>query len=490
MHANAGSVKPIDIYARVSRLKRDEKNELSIEGQIAVCRARLIDLGLPEGKVLVDPGRSAWNPNVKRPAWDELMDRLEAGISRGGIMFDLERLTRIPKDGERVIDLADRGILILDSESEYDLTTPNGKKSFRDAINAAAYYSDRLSTRVKRTLRLKAMEGEPYVTARRFGFEPDHVTVREEEAEVIREGTRRLLAGETRAAVVTDFNERGVGTRYSTAWEITALTRLLTRDINCGRITATDPKTGLKTVVGRLRGKPIVSEEDFDRLCAIIASRPRNNPRFPGYICSNVAVCGRCGHGLTGRPEHMRGAYPDGSVRRSYSCVRRAGGCGETGIDQRGLDEAAAALVVKILSAPRNTAAIEAAAQEIASEVAQLDLAIAEAEDVADALADRLGRGELPLTRYNVAVRPLDERIKKLKAERAALPNPDSGIALHQSLGTSRQQWRKRWDVADYKEKRDLLKMALRGKHLVVAPAEHGLGSFDLADIAGRVHIR
>ena len=52
------------------------------------------------------------------------------------IVFDLERFTRQPKDGERMIDLAAAGLLVLDSESEYDLTTPNGKKSFRDAIKA------------------------------------------------------------------------------------------------------------------------------------------------------------------------------------------------------------------------------------------------------------------------------------------------------------------------------------------------------------------
>ncbi len=127
-------MKPIDVYARVSELKRDQQREPSTEGQVEVCRVRLVDLGLPVGKVLVDLDRSAWNPDVKREAWDELMDRLESGISGGAIMFDLERLTRQPKDGERIIDQADRGLLILDSESEYDLTTPNGKKAFRDAI--------------------------------------------------------------------------------------------------------------------------------------------------------------------------------------------------------------------------------------------------------------------------------------------------------------------------------------------------------------------
>ncbi len=86
------------------------------------------------------------------------------------IIFDLERFSRQPKDGERMIDLAARGLLVLDSESEYDLITPNGKKAFRDAMNAAAYYSDRLSTRVQRGLRLKAMAGDPNGSARRISW--------------------------------------------------------------------------------------------------------------------------------------------------------------------------------------------------------------------------------------------------------------------------------------------------------------------------------
>src|SRR6266566_9588736 len=170
MNADTSSMKPVDIYARVSRLKRDEKREPSTNGQIAVCRVRLACLGLPEGKVLVDLDRSAWNPNVKREAWDELMDRLESGLSGGVIIFDLERFSRQPKDGERMIDLAARGLLVLDSESEYDLTTPNGKKAFRDAMNAAAYYSDRLSSRVQRGLGLKARTGEVAHSTRPFGF--------------------------------------------------------------------------------------------------------------------------------------------------------------------------------------------------------------------------------------------------------------------------------------------------------------------------------
>ena len=171
------------------------------------------------------------------------MDRLERGVSGGFIVFDLERFTRQPKDGERMIELAARGLGVLDSESEYDLTTPNGKKAFRDAINAAAYYSDRLSTRARRGKRLKAMSGEPNTTTRPFGFEDDFVTVREAEAEIIRELTRRFLAGETQNALVRDLNARGILTSKGNPWTVRSLQRLLLRERNCGRILYTDTET-------------------------------------------------------------------------------------------------------------------------------------------------------------------------------------------------------------------------------------------------------
>jgi site-specific DNA recombinase len=102
---SVNAAKPIDIYARVSRLRRNEDTEPSTQGQVAVSRVRLANLGLEEGSVLIDRGRSAWNPAAKRPAWDELMDRLERGVSGGMVVFDLERFTRQPKDCERMINL-------------------------------------------------------------------------------------------------------------------------------------------------------------------------------------------------------------------------------------------------------------------------------------------------------------------------------------------------------------------------------------------------
>ena len=461
--------KPVDIYARISYLKRKTKRELTAEGQVAVCRLRLAYLGLEEGKVLVDPGRSAWNPAVRRPAWEELMDRLEQGVSGGVIVFDLERFTRQPKDGERMIELAATGLLVLDSESEYDLRTPNGKKAFRDGINAAAYYSDRLSTRTSRGRKLKAMAGKPNGSQRPFGFESDLVTVREDEAEIIRELTRRSLAGESQNALVSDLEARGIRTSQGKLWTQATLRQLLTRERNCGRIIHTGLATGVTSVVGHLPGEPIVTEEDFDRLYSTYAGR-RYGSRSMAYLCSGIAVCGRpgCGMPLHGRARKDMNPYDDGSVHREYFCGPQPTGCGRLMVDQRGLDDAAEALAIEILADPRHADAIEATAREIETEAARLDLAIAEARNVAEALADRLGRGDMTRSRYDIAIRPLDERIAKLEAERVAIGDPSP-----QRLPiASREHWQRRWKGADTEEKRELLKMALRGRRPVHRPRQ------------------
>jgi site-specific DNA recombinase len=176
--------------------------------------------------------------------------------------------------------------------------------------------------------------------------------------------------------------------------------------------------------------------------------------------------------------------YKDGAVNRQYWCPKGHGGCGRIAIDQRALDEAVEALAIELLADPRHADAIEATAREIESEAARLDLAIAEAESVAESLADRLGHGDINLTRYDIAIRPLGERIAKLKAERAAL----GGRCQQRIPRASREHWQRRCTAADQKEKRELLRMSLRGRRLIVAPAGPGSPA-ERADVTRRIRI-
>jgi site-specific DNA recombinase len=451
---------PIDIYARQSR--DDDERQRSPEGQIADCRVCLADRGLSEGIVHVDPGQSAWNPRIKRDGWDALMKRLESGEAAGVIVWDLERFSRRPRDGERLIDAAGRGLLVLDSDSSYDLMSASGRKAFRDQLTTAAYYSDRLSGRVKRGKRLKAIKGE--VSCRRpFGFEPDGITQRPAEAAIVREMTARFLAGESQDAMVASLNARGITTSQGKAWTRTGLRQLLTRQRNAGHLVHHG------VIVAALPGGPLIDPDDHKRVLAQFAAKRPGRPPSPAYLCSGVALCALCMHRLAGRPRANMLPYPDGSVRRQYQCSPSGkGGCGKIAIDQRGLDEAAAALVDAIMSDPRHASQIEAAAARAAERAAELDMEIAGAEETALKLADRLGRGEITLDRYDAATAPLDKRLAALRAARAALSDPAMPAVPKQGNG----DWARRWKAADPAERRTLLRMALRGRALIVGPAD------------------
>ncbi len=466
----------LDIYTRVSRLGDDRQR--STEGQADDCTARVAERGARIGEVHVDSGRSAWNPRVRRPGWDRLMTRLESGATGGVVVFDLARFSRRPVEGERLIAAAENGLLVLDSEGEYDLMSASGKKAFRDQLAAAAYESDRLSTRVRRGKRLKAMRGEPNGTGRPFGFEADGVTIRESEAAVLRELTARVLAGESLNVLVADLASRGVPTAPGGPWTATSLRQVLTRPRNAGLVAYRG------AVVARLPGEAILPEDVYDQVGAVFAARRRGRPVSDAYLCSGVAHCGLCGHTLGGRPRSGGEAYPDGAPRRQYVCQRRgnAGGCGRVVVDQRELDRHARALVVAILGDPRNAARVEAKLKAATAKRRKLDDEIAQCEHLAGELATRLGRGEMSLARHDKAAAPLDKRLAELRARRAELDTVPAEPVPASAVAASRAEIAADWDAATTAtaERRALLRRALNGRRLVVMPADpHAPRRFD-----------
>jgi site-specific DNA recombinase len=455
----------LDVYARVSRV--GDERQRSTQGQVEDCTARIAERGAELGEIHIDKGRSAWNPRVRRPGWDRLMARLEAGATGGVVVFDLARFSRRPIEGERLIAAAERGLLVLDSEDEYDLTSASGKKAFRDQLSSAAYESDRLSTRVKRGKRLKARRGESNASWRAYGFNRDG-SIREDEAAVLREVADRFLVGESLDALVIELNRRRIRTSTGGHWTRAGLKQVLTRPRNAGVITY-----GGKPV-SKVDGPTLFDPATHERIVAMFAARKRGRPISQAYLASGVAHCGLCGHRLSGRPRVTMKPYPDGSVRRQYHCQPRAfdGGCGKIAVDQRDLDNHLGELVVAILSDPRHAAAIEAAAHAAADQRQTVESEIAELEQLGTQLAERLGRGEISLARYDAASAPLDRRLTELKAK---LTDLDTRPDLYPSpavVAASKATWRRRWAAATIPERRTLLRQALRGRRLVVNPAD------------------
>ncbi|MGW4717825.1 recombinase family protein [Nocardia sp. NPDC004260] len=496
----AGSSLVLDIYARVSRV--GDERQRSTGGQVDDCTVRVQDLGATVGEVHVDDGRSAWNPNVKRPSWDRLMARLESGETGGVVVFDMARFSRRPIEGERLILAAERGLVVLDSEGEYDLETANGRKTFRDQLNAAAYESDRLSSRVKRGKRVKVARGESNHSHRPFGYEKDGITVRESEAAIVREMVARVLdkhaanKAETEAAdedtkvdakadavgyktIAADLNRRGITTRTGSAWSGEKVKRVVFNPRYAGFVTHHG-----QIVTAMTSANPLITPEQWERLCLLRDTTRVGRPATADYVCSGLVHCGLCGRGLTGRPQYGRN-YPDGEVRRRYHCQKRqtGGGCNRVSVDVRTLDREVGALVVAILSDPRHGDALVAAANDLARRRRPIADALAEARETATVMSARLGNGEISLDRYDTVMAGVDARIAKLEGELDALDAEydvdDSPSARTESV----QAWKTHWEDAGTADKRAMIKRALRGKRLVVGPATTAGPVFDASRI-------
>ena len=456
----------IDVYARVSQ-KGDERQR-STGGQLEDCCWRVTEAGGTVAEQWVDEGRSAWNPRVKRLRWHLLMARLEEGKVDGVIVFDLARFSRRPIEGERLIAAAERGLVVLDSEGEYDLTSASGKKAFRDQMSAAAYESDRQSSRIRRGKALKAARGESNHSGRPWGFEEDGITPREPEATELRSLVRRLLDdGKNLSELQADLNERGVKTSLGGSWGHRALRLMLMRPRNAGLASLG------KQITGKLVGvdEPIIAREDWDDVVAMFTARKRGRPATDTYLFSGLIHCRRCGNTLGGRP---RG---DGSGKRDYWCAKRVGaggrvGCSGTSANMDGVDEHGKALVLAILADPRHAAKVEEEARAVTAEREQLEGRLEQAERTAIALSARLAEEEMPLARYDAAIAPLDRKIKELQAKLKALPARAARKASKEELEASLAMWEARWLVSTIEQRRVLIRRALVGRRLVVMPAD------------------
>lgn len=293
---------------------------------------------------------------------------------------------------------------------------------------------------------------------RSFGFCEDGVTVDEAEAVIIRECAKRLLAGETQQSIMRDLTARGVATVKGAEWGYTTFRQIMLRPRNAGLIHHKG-----KVVDGvRLPGEPILDEDTYARIVALYAAGRPGRPPSGRYVMTGIAVCGKCGTGLAGRPDARQ-------ARREYWCKK----CHGVSVDVRRLDEWAGDWAVGVLSDAATADDVAREERERADRRAELAREIASCEETAMLMADRLGRGEMPVERYDAFVRPLDARIAKLRAEIDALGVGDaepSGYYVHTPSDAERLALLERWDGGSAVDRRAIVKAALRGRRIVVGP--------------------
>jgi site-specific DNA recombinase len=431
----------LDAYARISRspegdLEKTDRQLFDILRNIEHRHARL-------GEVLRDENLSAWSRKAKRKDWSRLVQRLEDGHATGVVAWHTDRLMRQPRDLERLVDLGDRGVLVASCFGDYDLTSADDRFTLRVLTAAAAKDSDNTSRRQKRKAAALRDRGQRNGGPRPFGM-PGHLlgTDRDINAEelaaerdAIAWAVRSHLDGVSLHAIAREWNGRGLRTRTGSTWDARQLHNVLCAAHIAGLL-AYQGK-----VVGELAGvDPIVSREEWEAIVATFKSRRRGRPVTEPYLLSGGhLLCGACEQPMTGK---VASGHPraDGTPRRRYVCRNREGGCPtRVTIDAVRAETDVRAKVIKVLSDPANA---ERQAQASAK-LREVEKKLAEEERKRDALAQRLGEDELTESEWEAFRAPVVRRIKKFKAEVAALEAAGAGEAAQ---AASAAQWAAEWD--------------------------------------------
>jgi DNA invertase Pin-like site-specific DNA recombinase len=451
------------IYCRIS-FDRDGHG-LGVERQEQLCRKLASERGWPVAEVYVDNDRSAYG-SKPRPAYACMLADIDAGLRDAVICVDLDRLTRRPAELEAFMELADRhGVALANVSGDTDLSSSDGRFKARIMGAVARQESEKKAERMRREAEHAARRGIARGSRRPFGYEDDRVTIREQEAILIREAVGRVLDGVTIPSVARDWNARGVPTPQAApnGWSAAAVAGVLRNPRIRGA------RTYKGDVVAENAWPAVIDRETFERLQAKIrrGSRPGRSPK---RLLSGIARCGRCGSPLWTSTHHS------GKRVARYACIKRPGapGCGATTIVAEPLDELLTEAVVQRLSSKALTRALTCKPK-----VRRADADLGRIETELEDLAADYGAGHISRREWLAARKPLEERLAR--ARRAAeTTNGAASLAVFRGVNV-----RVAWDKLGVERKRVVLDALI--ERVTINPATRRTFDPDRVDVVWRV---
>jgi len=400
---------------------------------------------------VVDNDRSASRyARRSREGWVAVMELVEAGEVEAVVAYDLDRLTRQPKELERLIDAAEKGLAVVTAGGLIDLATAGGRMVARTLCAVAAHEADRVRDRIKAKLRHDAENGRPHWVRRPFGYNLDGSVVADE-AKWMREIHRWIIDdGVSATEAARRLNAAGVAQATGSRWQSSGLKALVTSPRNAGM------RTYHGKIVGRGTWPAIVSEAEWKAATSALAVRSQGTRSGRRSMMTGMVKCGVCGCTMT---------RTNTSDRAEWRCMKRvdAGtGCGQSHMAVP-LEAHVVEMVLVRIGEVRSAVVTPASGQvadDIRAELQQL--------------ADMVARGELSMAEWKVMREPLTTR---LSAAEAALVRHDADAALARMVGST-ATLAERWaEIEDVDLKRRIMGLVL--DHVTVMAARRR-GHLDL----------
>jgi site-specific DNA recombinase len=284
------------IYVRISLDNTGEG--LGVARQEEDARAIIEQRGWTLAGVYADNSISASDSKKFRPGYADMQRDYAEGLFDALVVWDLDRLTRQPRQLEDWIDAAEgRGLALVTTNGEADLTTDGGRMYARIKLAVARAEIERKSARHKRALKQHAEAGRIPHGPRLFGYTSEG-NIEPKESVVVTDIFERFYAGESLRSVTRLLQDKGVPTRSGRPWSTRTVRDMLTNPRYAGwalyqGVVPTDNDGN------PLRGQwsPLVSEEVFDVIQARLSDPARKTNRVGTdrrYIGSSLYVCDTC----------------------------------------------------------------------------------------------------------------------------------------------------------------------------------------------------
>jgi site-specific DNA recombinase len=428
METRAPRPRPTDkrqaaIYLRISL---DQTGEgLAIERQREDCERLAMSKGWNVVGEYVDNSISASKASVVRPGYESMVADLLAGKFDSVICYNIDRLTRQPRQVLDWIDWAqEREIYLATVSGDFDLSTEMGRTMAGVFSHFARHEVDRKGARQARALRQRAELGGVPKGVPLTGYDKDG-NLKPDEAKIVRQVFDLFVAGETLKGIARKLNEAGIATRRGSRWDSSTLTGILRNARYCGRSTyrvrekTPDGKVRYSRQVAETKGnwEAIVSENTYDLVQARLNDPARKTNRQGTerkHLGSSLYRCGICG----------------GKVRalgKTYRCPEG----GHVTRTQAPIDELVTRLIEARLSQPD---ALEAFRQDTNALMSETHTEAQLLEARLQAIENDYDEGVIDGRRYQVASDKVREQLVEVYGKQAAIVG---GNALAEVMGSS-----------------------------------------------------
>jgi DNA invertase Pin-like site-specific DNA recombinase len=239
-----------------------------------------------------------------RPQFVEMMRRVDAGEFDVIVARHMDRLLRRLAEFESVLERCQTTkTAIVTAADGVDTSTDGGRLVARILSSVAQGEVERKSARQRSAAVQAAQQGRWVGGRRAFGYKADGVTVREDEAALIRQGYAEVLAGESLGEIARRWNSAGFITSHGSEWKRQAVKDVLTNPRHAGlrRYRSHDDRPAIRQnpelgITGAAEWAAIVDEPTWRAAVRILCDPQRRSTPLGGKgLLTGLAVCGVCG---------------------------------------------------------------------------------------------------------------------------------------------------------------------------------------------------